>query len=99
MFGVSQLMYYESSLEKDIRNLPIENILFASLHCWYTPLSSSLLYSLLVWTHRVWIQGSFSGLSRPLSGTMLRVTTVDNSQLGNNAATRVISMLYNHSLA
>ena len=26
-------------------------------------------------------------------------TTVDNSQLGNNAATRVISVLYNHSLA
>ena len=26
-------------------------------------------------------------------------TTVDNSQLGNNVATRVISVLYNHSLA
>ena len=32
-------------------------------------------------------------------GRLLRVTTEDNSQLGNNAATRVISMLYNHSLA
>ena len=32
-------------------------------------------------------------------GGVLRVTTVDNSQLGNNATTRVISMLYNHSLA
>ena len=30
---------------------------------------------------------------------LLRVTSVDNSQLGNIAATRVIAMLYNHSLA
>ena len=36
---------------------------------------------------------------RNQTGGFLGVTSVDNSQLGNNAATRLISMLYNHSLA